>query len=290
MPKQRPLPNIYRSLKPHVEEVAKSNLVNPDFYTIVLRAALAKSFDFNSYVSNLGSSSHSFYHTATLRGICEDLIVLKAIHGIPTADRSELITHLQRADIHESVKNQTKFFDANREKQPVLSRKDSEQLQQDANAKALAIYDKHGYAKKGRRPTIRQLAIRANLVEVYDFLYSATSKWVHFAPHILMRMGWSSEKSLEAIYTFSTKNFAAYYAKFNAIYGSYLFGLFHESFGKELKINPKMDQYIAELGEWIGSLDRWPELVTFEELNLPRPNPIVYAVMEVLAERKAKKK
>lgn len=290
MAKQRQLPNIYKSIKPHVEEVAKSNLVNPDFYKIVLRAALAKSYDFNSYVAGLRSSSHSFYHTATLRGICEDLIVLKAIHGIPTADRSELITHLQRADIHESVKNQTKFFETNRPEQPVLTRKDAEKLWQDANAKALAIYDKHGYVKKGRRPTIRQLAIRANLADVYDFFYSATSKWVHFGPHILMRMGWSSEKSVEAIYTFSTKHFSDYYAKFNAIYGSYLFGLFYESFGKELKINPKMDKYVAELGEWIGSLDRWPELITYEELNLPKPNPIVYAVMKELAERKAKKK
>src|SRR6185503_14594374 len=155
--KQRPLSKIYKSMKPHVEAVAKSNLVNPDFYSIVLRAALAKSFDFNSYVSNLGRSSHSFYHTATLRGICEDLIVLRAIHGIPPADRSELITHLQRADIHESVKNQTKFFDTNRPQQPVVSSDDSEILWQGAQAKALAIYDKYGYVKKGRRPTIRQL-------------------------------------------------------------------------------------------------------------------------------------
>lgn len=288
MKKRRELKNIYRSIKRHVDAVTKSNLVNPDFYMIVLRAALAKSFDFNAYVSGLKSSSHSFYHTATLRGICEDLIVLKAIHQLPQADRSKLVTHIQRSEIYDAVKSQTKFFSANRPKQPIVSNKNADKIAEGEAKEILAIYGKYGLLKNGRRPTVRQLAIKAGLLDVYDFFYAATSKWVHFNPHLLMRMGWAPEKSLEATYTFSTSHFSTYYAIFNAVYGAYLFGLFHEFFGEELKINPKMDKYIAELGEWIGSLDRWPELITYEELNLPKPNPILLAVLKEVAARRTK--
>jgi hypothetical protein len=46
--KIRKLENIYRSVKPLVKAVAQTNMIKPDFYELALKAALAKSFDFNS--------------------------------------------------------------------------------------------------------------------------------------------------------------------------------------------------------------------------------------------------
>jgi hypothetical protein len=67
--KIRKLENIYRSISPLVKEVAQSNLINPDFYQIALKAALAKSFDFNSYVANLNSSSAGLFGFLLRRSI-----------------------------------------------------------------------------------------------------------------------------------------------------------------------------------------------------------------------------
>jgi hypothetical protein len=119
--KIRKLENIYRSVQPLVKEVAQTNMIKPDFYELALKAALAKSFDFNFYVANLKPSAHSFYHTATLRGLCEDLIVLKAIRPIPAEDRSLLITHIFLANTLDGMKIQGEFFKKNRAGQPVIS-------------------------------------------------------------------------------------------------------------------------------------------------------------------------
>jgi hypothetical protein len=284
MAKQRELKNIYKSMKPYVKEVAQSTLVNPDFYKIALRAALAKTYDFNSYVTGLTSSSHSFYHTATLRGICEDLIVLKAVKEIPNPDRSDLIKYLQLKETFEAMRTQAKFFQANHP-QIVLDEEFANTHSDKELDKALAIYDRYGFLRGRYGPTIKSLAQRADLAEVYEFFYAATSKWVHFSPHILMRMGWTTKTNNEpltkATYTYTTKHFSEYYAGFNAIYGGYLFGLFCESLETELGLNPKIKKYLEELGLWIGSLMRWPELITFEEMNIKRPSLILQALYNV---------
>jgi hypothetical protein len=285
--KIRKLESIYRSIKPLVEEVAQSNMVNPDFYQLALKAALAKSFDFNSYVANLNSGAHSFYHTATLRGLCEDLIVLKAIRRIPAQDRSILIAHMQLANVLESMKIQGEFFRKNRPQQPVISPKNAGVDLKTHQAKIREIYDRYGFLKNGRT-TVKQLAKKAELLEVYEFFYAATSKWVHFSPQILMRMGWTDEMKPGAIYTFSTSHFSNYYFGFNAVYGTYLFALFCEEFADDIGLNVKISKYIEQFGLWLGSLSLWPEVATLEELNVKRPN--IYEVMKIVAERRAQRK
>jgi hypothetical protein len=284
MAKKRELKNIYKSMKRYVAEVTQSNLQNPDFYKIALRAALAKSYDFNSYVTGLTSSSHSFYHTATLRGMCEDLIVLRALKDIPEQDRSDLIMYLQLNETYEAMKTQEKFLEKNHP-QIILNEEHANKFSDNEFAKALAIYDKYGIPRKYFGPSIKTLAKKGNLLEVYDFFYSATSKWVHFSPHILLRMGWAikgkDEPLTTATYTYTTKHFSNYYASFNAVYGTYLFGLFYESFRDELSLNPKLEKYVTELREWIDSLMRWPELITFEEMNIKTPSLILQALYNV---------
>jgi len=110
---------------------------------VALRAAFAKTFDFNSYVTALKSSSHSFYHTATLRGVCEDLIVLKAIKDITTEDRSNLVMYLQLNEMFSTMRTQGKFFKSNHH-QIVLDEEYANKMSQDEFGKAMALYKKHG--------------------------------------------------------------------------------------------------------------------------------------------------
>jgi hypothetical protein len=179
------------------------------------------------------------------------------------------------SDVFESIGRQGQFFDTNRPGQIILRQKDAENHSKDEKKEVFALYAKHNFLHKGRIPSAMRLAIRARLQEVYEFFYSATSKWVHFSPHILMRMGWSNSTEKDAIYTYATSHFSNYYAGFNTVYGTYLFGLFCEIFEEDLSLDPKVRKYVTELGQWIGSLSRWPELVTFEEMNIKRPSLVL---------------
>src|SRR6266404_1989790 len=206
MIEQRELAEIYKSIEPYIRLVQNGVTANMH-YEVALKAALAKTYDFNAYVSSVESSSHSFYHTATLRGICEDIIVLKAFLAFPAKDRFELIAQTQMTGVYESLKSQYAFFKANRPGQPVLGNKDAEKAEKTEKNKLLKLYGRLGFINlKGKPfiPSVRALAKKAGLLDVYDFFYSATSKWVHFSPQILMRMGWAPDANPSSTFTFST--------------------------------------------------------------------------------------
>jgi hypothetical protein len=68
-----PLQKILSELAPPVSSVARGNFNRDGIFRCALRAAIAKSFEFSR--SAQGPHPESFFMTATLRGMCEDLIV-----------------------------------------------------------------------------------------------------------------------------------------------------------------------------------------------------------------------
>ena len=116
------------------------------------------------------------------------------------------------------------------------------------------------------------MATDAALVELYEYLYSATSDMVHFSPHNLLRSGWSKKET--PYHHFDIQNFHKYYNLFNHFYGSYLFVLFSKTFKKELWIKKTANTIIKKIEEDILGIARWPELVTFEEMNVPNVEAI----------------
>lgn len=282
---------VYKALKPVVDEVRKVQGIksSSDVVHIVHIAAFVKSYEFNLYVSGLEHFAHSFYLTPTLRGMCEDIIVLKSIANFDPKDRAEIIAHIQMAGVSESLATQERFFTANRPGQPILKDKDAATKQAQEEQKIQDIYRKYGLLKgKQKWVKIKDLAISCGLLPVYEFFYSATSKWVHFSPQILLRMGWAKEKSQSATYVFSTEHFAGHYANFNFIYGSYLFALFFRSFKSEIPNASTIEPHVKELESLLDKILRWPEIITFEEMNVEPPHEIWYGVLKVLEEEKAK--
>jgi Family of unknown function (DUF5677) len=281
--------NVYKALEPVVEDVRKISLKTDDFYQLALKGAFIKSYEFNTYSSGLESTTRSFFMTATLRGICEDIIILKSIAFFDPKDRSDAVVHIQMSSVYESLINQKQFFDDIRMGQPCIADPDAATKRTDHDDKLLDIYRKYNLLRNNRKPSVRQLALSCGLLQIYDFFYSATSKWVHFAPHILLRMGWSEDTSRDAIHILSTAHFSGYYANFNFIYGTYLFALFFNTFKPELPSANDIEPHINELNQLLNDMLRWPELITFEEMNTKPPSEILYALLRVLADEEAKK-
>jgi hypothetical protein len=281
--------STYKALEPAIAHIRLGNLRQHDFFQLSLKAALTKTYDFNTYVSGLEDTGHSFYLTATLRGMCEDIIALKSMLNFDPKDRSDLVANIQMSGVYESIAAQMEFFKTTRPARPVFSVNDPTAEKEKVDAKILNVYKKYGLPTRGKLPpSMRQLAIRCGLLPIYDFYYSATSKWVHFSPHILMRMGWGPESSPTATYEFSPSHFSGYYANFNFMHGTYLFVLFVETFKQELGFTIDVDPHIQELKDLLDRILRWSEVVTFEEMNVKPPSEILYATLKVLEEEKAK--
>ena len=87
---------------------------------------------------------------------------------------------------------------------------------------------------------------------------------------------------------FSTKNFEAYYRAFAVIYGSFLFCIYFELLRSHLRPDTNTMQTVDKIRETIRRIGRWPEIVTFEEMNLKSPwekSPILHVLHRVIFEQ-----
>lgn len=138
-----------------------------------------------------------------------------------------------------------------------------------------------GYNKDRIFPSVESMTINGGLKPLYNFLYHATSRTVHFSPNVLLRTGWFKEgEPIE----FSTKNFRNYYSIFNLYYGTYLFTQFAKIFKKELGLDKTVVKKISGLEDLLKSVDRVPEIVTFEEMNIRRPDATEIHVFNMIAQ------
>lgn len=266
-------------LQPIVEDLGIASIDDVGMYDCILRAALVKSFEFARLTNSQEPPSHSFFLTATLRGICEDLIVLKFLCGLSVQDRNDALGMLMRSNLHEGIESQADFFASERPWQPVLEPKREGEDFKNQDLRTLA--KKLGWSGKQPWPTVWYMAKSESLEALYQYLYSATSKWVHFSPQVLLRMGWGGNKDDLGTHTkwkFTTSHFVQYYIEFNRVYSVLLLS--------KMMRGPAAEILPAEASEEIDGLDhcldailRWPEAVTFEELNLQGPSSFMRVMM-----------
>ena len=125
---------------------------------------------------------------------------------------------------------------------------------------------------------VRELAEKSDpglLEVVYDFVYRLASGEVHSTPRTLLRLGWeTSAKPGEAPMQakFSTKNLARYHLEVAQIYSAYIVCLWFELFDDRFGATEDDVVAVARLRDYLLSKSRWPEIVTFEEMNVKLPD------------------
>ena len=155
-----------------------------------------------------------------------------------------------------------------------MASKDADQEIKSKNKEIISIWKKLGWSRG--RPSTRDLADRAGLLELYDFLYAATSRIVHFTPQSLLRMGWCNIPGTDPStiddsdkFSYSLSHFTGYHAQFTRFYGARLFLDIYESFRARFPDNETVLSAVSILQSELEGLNRWPEVVTFEEMNIP---------------------
>ena len=129
------------------------------------------------------------------------------------------------------------------------------------------------YGWKRKKPSVYEMAEKSGLKELYDFLYRATSRVVHFNPYMLNRLAWGSVDSCANLtddteFVISDKNFKFYHEVFNRFWGAYLFLEFTDFFNDALNLSKKVDENLDGIRKIFNDNRRWPELMTFEEVNI----------------------
>lgn len=269
--------NTFKNLYERIDEFNSNKFDSRNAFICVLKAAFAKSLEFNHHLHTDATKEEGFFYTPILRGICEEIIVLKFIQEHVKEKRNKIIRLLVGLETVKDIEAQDNFFSVNRPYQPVVRYKNYNQKNYFKN-EIKSIINSKGI-NGDRLPPTKQMAQKVGLIELYNFLYRASSNFVHFNPAILLRFGWKKDKDIK--YTYSTKNFHNYYYFFSKIYGAYLFVLFTKTFKKQLKIKGDFWRQIKVIEKSLDNMLTWYEIVTFEELNLKRPSEIFTVLNKV---------
>jgi hypothetical protein len=255
------------------------NLQTDPFLPVVI-AAFAKCLVFNIDITKQRGNEYSFYFLSFLRGLCEDLISLKFISSFKSEDRNKLMIIYHQYLQYSSVNAQQDFFDKEKITQSIL-RNDDVNLIPALQNELKKFWNEKGYNKDKIFPSVEHMAVDSKLKRLYDFLYHATSRTVHFSPNVLLRTGWFEKNGP---ITFSPKHFSNYYESFILYHGSYLFIQFAKCFKKELNLEDDIMRPVKELEVILTKAERIPEIVTFEEMNIQRPDEYTFRVLNSIAQ------
>ena len=281
----------FEALRPFMTRISVGS-ARQHFFTLCIKASLAKCFEFKIAVRSNKNLDESFFWMPALRGICEDLIVLNFVNTMPAPDRNKLILILMAHDVNSRISLQDTFFKQIHIHQPVLRVKDVANKISALESEIQQIWKKHGWnLTRGTTPQIRQIAERQGqpvLASLYDYLYRSTSAAVHFNVQSLLRSGWGPSKSK---FTFSTKNFSGYFRSYARTYGPFLFCVYFEFFGRFLRPGLGVSRRVREIRKELLLAPRWPEMVTFEEMNLkpPKTNIILETLVAVVESERRKR-
>lgn len=266
--------SLLDELRPILSGVTKASLGGVGIHGCALRAAVAKSFEFAAFVHREPSLDHGFFITSTLRGLCEDLIVLSFLTPLSASERNEAVSLLMAKNVADGIAAQSAFFKSMRPWQPVLQPPPKTSTDTEGRLRALA--KTLGWTGKQPWPTVWFMAKASSLAPLYSYIYAATSKWVHFSPHILLRMGWGGTSNAvgdDTEWSFTTSNFTQYCAEFNQVYALMLF--LHLVTGPATSLVPSdAASMLSALKAQLDSPLRWPEDVTYEEMNLKGPGSL----------------
>ena len=271
MPKQLSTSALLKQLKPFVDGAASCAATPGMQYECCVRASLAKAYELACEAHTRRKSRINFFLVPSLRSVCEDVIVLGYMAKVDAPQRDELTLLLTRHELYDRFAVQAAFFDTVRPDQPVLLPQDMplEEIEE----KIRDIWKNNGWPglKKKYMPTVREIAEKHHLdllTTVYDYLYRLTSGMVHFNPQVLLRSGWGTDP---VNFTFSPRNFDAYYLAFAQTYSTLLFCLYFELFGDLLRMGETEVHTVREIRGRLLERTHWPEMVTYEEMNKKRP-------------------
>ena len=234
-------------------------------FACTLMAGLAKNYELNRIIFDNENQTNPFVLTAALRGLCEDIIAFKYLSIFDTADRNEAISLLMAESTFDFMEKQKTFFSLYRPQQHIIGQDNAVEEAKKKRQLLSNFKQKYGWKSRKDWPTIREMAEATGLLTFYDYLYAVTSSFVHFSPRNLLRTGWGVTQHT---FRFSSGNFAQYYDAFNQFYGVFLFITFCTSFCSLLGCKEEFELPVTKLIEIVDAETRWPELVTWEEMNM----------------------
>lgn len=261
---------IYKSFEVEIDQLRRTGPRKKTDMVLLesVVAAYVKSYDFVRHICSLEDQSTSFFQLPMLRGICEDLITLAYILKLEKPKQNYILTIQRHKEIFKATKVQNDFLGRYNKGQITLPI-----LNEGRENEIIEILKKEGHEfSDAKLPNVKTMANEIGMGDLYDFLYHATSKAVHFDIMTLLSMGWGEinkdNGEIKPIFTY--KNFYRHYYTFSLFYSSFLFIQQTKEFNDVLPLQNILDK-LQEIENGYKNID-WPEILTFQQMNINPPS------------------
>ena len=242
-------------------------------------SAIAKCLDFNIYVQSNKPLGFYFFMVGNLRSIIEELIFLAYFKNIESKESENLARNLHDYSHFTKQKKQLEFFVINNNRQPTFGGLNKREI------KNKIIELKNDRVEIWRRlnfnnpPSVNKLANKVNIATTYDYFYHLTSNFVHFNPTELFRLGWGTDKKP---FSYSINHFDNYYSALSKFLGALVFLGFCNLAPNKFD-NGCSSKFSDIICKNLRSNFRWPELLTYEEMNVTPPdNFMVHHILTLI--------
>src|SRR5437867_11664647 len=92
--------SLFRALGDYASKAARGRMQRGRLFSLCVRASLSKCYEFNLYAWDDRQLEGAFFSLPTLRGICEEIIVLNYVQHLPARTRDTLFVKLMAHDVH----------------------------------------------------------------------------------------------------------------------------------------------------------------------------------------------
>ena len=243
------------------------------FLTIIQRSILRRQFDSLEVISHLVSEGKGYAAGPLLRPACEELIWTKYLNSIPPNLAEELIICVGDDERYKSLHAQDDMAGRTVTKKLGLlpSLLEAEGRKNDRRDKFRTLGQKLRWPKgaitDGSLPKLDWIARNTDEIENHNFIYHATSRFVHFSVAELLRRAWGNPYTKTMSIT--SLEFHDYWGYFSLYWGLDLFlkTLIELNFILG-SLSDEEEAAIHEAAKQIGRMGK-PPIITAEELDWP---------------------
>lgn len=244
---------------------------------VIFRAVIKRQYESLNSIVGVSGTDRGYSVVSLLRPACEELIWIKYLKHIGLEDANELLRMMAVVEIGKTIEAQLEYAGAETMSllgfsSAFIGKESASVLSAKKHLKALGKRLNWPGSGKSEVPSVFFVAKATNSLELYRFLYHATSKFVHFSVHELMRRVWGRPGAV----TISSDTFERYWSAFSLRWGLHLYleTLVEALDWIEPETGPDLDEArVMATAEVIREFGVVP-IITAEELRWPFPSKL----------------
>lgn len=237
---------------------------------IVMHSILCRQFDLLEVISQLAAQGKGYAAGPLLRPACEEVIWIKYLRTIPPARAGRLLYCIAHKEYLESLRNQDTVAGRATTKvlglEPYLHSCTRQEVRYRSWMKNLAKkLNWPNNCRTGKRlPSMQWLAKTTNQLDLYQSIYHATSRFVHFSVGELLRRAWGVPGQV----SIHSGHFESYWAHVSLYWGLLLFVKYPWDAIDIEEVAIDDEEKLMEAVNAIRHIGR-PPIVTAQELYWP---------------------